>query len=174
MQPYINWRKMLPLENKFLACLSSNTSTAEEFVSQALLKWIVDQGIGTALIDPGSPGRMRVGGFQRRVPRRVPKFRSRGEAKVLIEAWRQHFNNVRPHSSLGYLTPAGFATQSSKRQRSPKRRGRAPRYLGPSRPAPSHNRPQGKPRQQSGWSQVKPGPKKLGRSLRKPFVSVKS
>jgi putative transposase len=26
-----------------------------EFVSRALLKWIVDQGIGSALIDPGSP-----------------------------------------------------------------------------------------------------------------------
>jgi putative transposase len=28
-------------------------------------------------------------------------FRSRGEAKVVIEAWRKHFNEVRPHSSLG-------------------------------------------------------------------------
>ena len=35
-------------------------------------------------------------------------FRSRGEAKVVIEAWRKHFNDVRPHSSLGYLTPAEF------------------------------------------------------------------
>ena len=37
--------------------------------------------------------------------------RSRAEAKVLIEAWRQHFNTVRPHSSLGYLTPAAFAAK---------------------------------------------------------------
>jgi putative transposase len=35
-------------------------------------------------------------------------FRSRAEAKVLIEGWRRHFNEVRPHSSLGYLTPAEF------------------------------------------------------------------
>ena len=42
-------------------------------------------------------------------------FRSRGEAKVLIEAWRQHFNVVRPHSSLGYLTPAAFAAKVEKR-----------------------------------------------------------
>jgi transposase InsO family protein len=28
---------------------------------------------------------------------------------VLIEAWRQYVNNLRPHSSLGYLTPAAFA-----------------------------------------------------------------
>jgi hypothetical protein len=54
----------------------------------------------------------------------------------------------------------------SKRQRSRKRRGGALRYLGPSRPAPSYNRPaRDKPRQQSGWSsRVKRGPKKMGRS----------
>ena len=28
------------------------------------------------------------------------------EAKVLIERWRQHYNRVRPHSSLGYRPPA--------------------------------------------------------------------
>src|SRR4030095_6604817 len=36
-------------------------------------------------------------------------FRSRAEAKVVIETWRRHYNQVRPHSSLGYLTPAEFA-----------------------------------------------------------------
>ena len=35
-------------------------------------------------------------------------FRSRREAAVLIEAWRNHYNEVRPHSSLQYLTPAEF------------------------------------------------------------------
>lgn len=28
------------------------------------------------------------------------------EAQVLIEQWRRHYNEVRPHSSLGYLPPA--------------------------------------------------------------------
>ena len=32
-------------------------------------------------------------------------FRSRAEAKVIIETWRRHYNEVRPHMSLGYLTP---------------------------------------------------------------------
>ena len=36
-------------------------------------------------------------------------FRSRAEAKVVIEIWRRHYNEVRPHSSLSYLTPAAFA-----------------------------------------------------------------
>jgi putative transposase len=35
-------------------------------------------------------------------------FRSRREAAVLIEAWRNHYDEVRPHSSLQYLTPAEF------------------------------------------------------------------
>jgi hypothetical protein len=30
---------------------------------------------------------------------------------VVIESWRRHFNEVRPHSSLGYLTPATFAAR---------------------------------------------------------------
>ncbi|ARR53373.1 hypothetical protein HY78_07950 [Rhizorhabdus wittichii DC-6] len=33
-------------------------------------------------------------------------FYSLAEARVLIEAWRRHYNTVRPHSSLGYRPPA--------------------------------------------------------------------
>jgi putative transposase len=35
-------------------------------------------------------------------------FRSRPEAKVVIEIWRKHCNEVTPRSSLGYLTPNEF------------------------------------------------------------------
>ena len=38
----------------------------------------------------------------------VEWFRSRREAKVIIEQWRQHYNLVRPHSSLKYRTPVEF------------------------------------------------------------------
>jgi putative transposase len=38
-------------------------------------------------------------------------FRTRAEATVLIEQWRRHYNEVRPHSSLGYLTPQEFKSQ---------------------------------------------------------------
>jgi putative transposase len=30
---------------------------------------------------------------------------------VSIEEWRGHYNEVRPHSSLTYLTPAAFKTK---------------------------------------------------------------
>lgn len=38
-------------------------------------------------------------------------FRSSREARVVIESWRQHYNTVRPDSSLGYLTPHEFKQQ---------------------------------------------------------------
>ena len=86
-----------------------------EFVSQALLRWITAQGIQTALIDPGKPWQNGVGesfnGKFRDECLSLEWFRSRAEAKVVIETWRQHFNEVRPHSSLGYLTPAAFAAR---------------------------------------------------------------
>ena len=41
-------------------------------------------------------------------------FRSRAEAKVLIEKWRQHYNEIRPHSSLDYLTPNEFVARAAR------------------------------------------------------------
>lgn len=38
-------------------------------------------------------------------------FRNRVDAKVGIEQWRRHYAGVRPHSSLGYQTPAEFKAQ---------------------------------------------------------------
>lgn len=83
-----------------------------EFVSRALLKWITDQGIETALIDPGKPWQNGTtesfNGKFRDECLSLEWFRSRSEAKAVIETWRRHFNEVRPHSSLGYMTPAEF------------------------------------------------------------------
>jgi putative transposase len=88
-----------------------------EFVSRALLAWITAQGIDTALIDPGKPWQNGAGesfnGKFRDECLSLEWFRSRAEAKIVIEAWRRHYNEVRPHSSLGYLTPREFvATQT--------------------------------------------------------------
>ena len=41
-------------------------------------------------------------------------FRSRGEAQVVIEGWRRLYNEVRPHSSLGKMTPRDFAAMNEK------------------------------------------------------------
>ena len=49
-------------------------------------------------------------------------FRNRREAMALIETWRVHFNAVRPHSSLSYLTPNEFRKQCQSAQ-NPKHAG---------------------------------------------------
>ena len=88
-----------------------------EFVSKALLSWIVARGIGTALIEPGKPWQNGVAesfnGKLRDECLSLEWFRSRAEAKVLIETWRRHYNEVRPHMSLGYLTPNEFVARQA-------------------------------------------------------------
>jgi len=89
-----------------------------EFVSRALLAWIACHGIGTALIDPGKPWQNGVAesfnGKFRDECLSLEWFRSRAEAKVMIETWRRHYNEVRPHSSLDYMTPAEFVAKEEK------------------------------------------------------------
>jgi putative transposase len=86
-----------------------------EFVSRALLQWILDQNIETVLIEPGKPWQNGVAesfnGKFRDECLSLEWFRSRAEAKIVIESWRRHYNEVRPHSSLEYLTPAAFAAK---------------------------------------------------------------
>ena len=65
-----------------------------------------------ALIEPGKPWQNGVvesfNGKFRDECLSMEWFRSRAEAKVVIESWRRHYNDVRPHSSLGNLTPTAF------------------------------------------------------------------
>jgi len=113
-----------------------------EFVSKALLSWIVAQGIGTALIEPGKPWQNGVAesfnGKFRDECLSLEWFRSRAEAKVVIEAWRRHYNDVRPHSSLGYLTPNEFAVRQA--NTAPRQAtGQGAAVCGPPRPGPLHH-----------------------------------
>jgi len=91
-----------------------------EFVSRAVLKWLHQAGIDTALIDPGKPWQNgsdeSFNGKFRDECLSMEWFRSRAEAKVVIEQWRQHYNVDRPHSSLGYLTPLTFKQQDPEQQ----------------------------------------------------------
>ena len=83
-----------------------------EFVSKALLSWAVTNGLDPALIDPGKPWQNGTNesfnGKFRDECLGMEWFRTRAEAKVRIETWRQHYNEVRPHSSLGKQTPQAF------------------------------------------------------------------
>jgi putative transposase len=83
-----------------------------EFVSTAVLRWLVETKIETAHIAPGKPWQNGTdesfNGRFRDECLNLEWFRSRPEAAVIIESWRRHYNGVRPHSSLGYLTPNEF------------------------------------------------------------------
>lgn len=88
-----------------------------EFISCAILKWLHEADIDTALIDPGKPWQNGTNeSFNDKFRDEclsLEWFKSRQEARVLIETWRRHYNNIRPHSSLGYLTPREFIHYST-------------------------------------------------------------
>ncbi len=83
-----------------------------EFVSRAILEWLSDEKIDTALNDPGKPWQNGTdesfNGKFRDECLSLEWFRSREEARVVIETWRRHYNEVRPHQSLEDLTPLEF------------------------------------------------------------------
>ncbi len=105
------------------APLYLRSDNGPEFVARALLAWIVEQGIEIVLIDPGKPWQNGTtesfNGKFRDECLGLEWFRSRAEAKVVIEAWRRHYNEVRPHSSLGYLTPLEFVTKLKENDAAP-------------------------------------------------------
>ena len=86
-----------------------------EFVSHAILEWLSNARIDTALNDPGKPWQNGAdesfNGKFRDECLSLEWFRSREEARVVIESWRRHYNHVRPHSSLKDLTPIEFKTR---------------------------------------------------------------
>ena len=90
-----------------------------EFVSRAVLKWLLASEIETAPIDPGKPwqngANESFNGKFRDECLGMQWFKNRIDAKVVIEDWRKAYNRVRPHSSLGNLTPAEYARRISTR-----------------------------------------------------------
>lgn len=81
-----------------------------EFVADAVKAWISGVGSRTAYIERGSPWENGYAeSFNARLRDELLNgevFNTLAEARVLIEAWRTHYNTVRPHSSLGYRPPA--------------------------------------------------------------------
>lgn len=83
-----------------------------EFISTQLLQWAVDEQLETILIEPGKPWQNGTNesfnGKFRNECLSMEWFRNRLEARFVIEDWHRHYNEVRPHSSLNYLTPRQF------------------------------------------------------------------
>jgi len=92
------------------------SDNGSEFIATAVRKWLAQIGVTTLYIAPGSPWENgyneSFNGSLRDELLNGEIFYSLAEAKVLIEAWRRHYNAVRPHSSLGYRPPAPEAVPS--------------------------------------------------------------
>jgi len=88
-----------------------------EFTSKAMFFWAKENQVQLHFIQPGKPtqnafvesfnARFRDGCLNQHW------FRDLDEARFEIDRWRQHYNEVRPHSSLGYVPPAVYAKQAA-------------------------------------------------------------
>jgi len=91
------------------------SDNGSEFIEKNLRSWLASQSIKTLYIEPGSPWQ---NGF-------IESFHARlrdeclnrellytlTEARVVIEDWRWKYNNLRPHGSLGFISPIEFEQQ---------------------------------------------------------------
>jgi transposase InsO family protein len=83
-----------------------------EFIARAIKEWLEVSGVRTLYIKPGSPwenaySETFISRFSDELLKREV-FADLLEAKVLVEDYRGHYNHQRPHSALGYQTPAEF------------------------------------------------------------------
>ncbi len=84
-----------------------------EFVAAAVRAWLGRAAIAALYIAPGSPwenayaesyhARLRDEMLERE------QFETLAQAQTMLEGWREQYNDERPHSALGYQTPAAFA-----------------------------------------------------------------
>ena len=88
------------------------SDNGSEFIAHALCAWLYAQAIDTHHIDPASPWQNPYGesfnGHFRDECLNLEEFLTVLDAQVVVERWRQHYNTLRPHSSLADQTPAAF------------------------------------------------------------------
>jgi putative transposase len=86
-----------------------------ELTSRHFLAWCVEHRIELIHIQPGKPmqnGRVEsFNGKLRDEFLNISWFRNLFDARAKAAAWKQEYNEKRPHSSLAYLTPAFFAAK---------------------------------------------------------------
>ena len=86
------------------------SDNGSEFVAHTLQSWLADRHVKTLYIEPGSPwqnghvesfhGSLRDECLDRELMLSV------AEARVIIEDYRRHYNEERPHGGISYRTPA--------------------------------------------------------------------
>ena len=88
-----------------------------EFTSMAILQWVQNTGIDWHYIAPGKPQQNgfieSFNGKLRDECLNETLFSSLAEAKETLKEWKDDYNQQRPHSALGNLTPLEFAEKKT-------------------------------------------------------------
>ena len=91
------------------------SDNGSEFIERKLRAWLAENKIKTIYIDPGSPWQNGyIESFNARLRDEClnrEQLWTLTEARVVLEDWRWTYNHVRPHRSLGYITPLAFTQQ---------------------------------------------------------------
>ena len=94
-----------------------------EFISRVVDQWAFEHGVELHFIEPGKPTQnAHIESFNGKFRDECLNenwFLTLQEAREKIEAWRRDYNQVRPHSALGYQTPEEFAARAAARGASP-------------------------------------------------------
>ena len=85
------------------------SDNGSEFTAAVVREWLARLRVRTLYIEPGSPWENGyIESFNGKLQDELLKrevFDTLWEAKVLVERWRREYNQVRPHSALGYRPP---------------------------------------------------------------------
>ena len=108
-------RALLRLFARFGTPSFVRSDNGPEFIARALVRTLAERGIVCRHIDPGSPWQNglneRFNGTLRDECLNPETFAHRDQARAVCRLFMRHYNHERPHSSLGYLTPAQFAAR---------------------------------------------------------------
>jgi transposase InsO family protein len=113
-----------------------------EFIAAAIRRYLELAQVQTLYVAPGSPWENGfVESFHGRLRDELLNaelFADLREAKFLAARWREEYNHRRPHSALGYRTPADYAAKQSAEERSGNPWGLCPQTPGFKAPTGEH------------------------------------
>lgn len=113
-------RALTIVDNWSRECMSIQVDNGSEFISKALDKWAYENGVTLDFSRPGKPTDNpfieSFNGSFRDECLNAHWFLSLEDAAHKIEMWRKDYNEFRPHSALGNLSPKEYINRSSRSQ----------------------------------------------------------